>query len=82
LTELPHLLCIPRYMRTVEQVLGTAQRLNLPEVIVLSQLPEGGLVWLANDDMTCERANWLLDMFKHFLLTAPMRVADLSDIES
>lgn len=64
----PKLLKVPDRLRTAGDVLNTALRMDLDEVIVLSQKPEGGLIWLAQDGMTCERSNWLLDTFKQFLL--------------
>jgi len=55
-------------MRTVEEVLGVAARSNLDNVLVISQRPEGGIVFLSTAEMTLAEANWLLDQAKHLLL--------------
>lgn len=63
------LLRIPKSFQTAEAVLETAKKMNLPNVIVLSELENGNLVFLETD-MTVAQANWLLDRLK-FLLLSP-----------
>jgi hypothetical protein len=61
------LLRIPETFRSVEEVLATAAKLDLPNVLVLSELENGNLVFLETD-MTVAQANWLLDRMKALLL--------------
>ena len=70
----PPLLRVPRQFHTVEDVLATAAKLDLPNVMVLSELPNGTLVFLETD-MSMAQANWLLDRMKALLLAPdqPMR---------
>lgn len=71
--DTPKLLRIPRSFHTVDEVLATAKHLNLPNVLVLSELENGNLVFLETD-MTVAQANWLLDRIK-VLLCLPDRFA-------
>ncbi len=61
------LLRIPRTFHTVEEVLETAKQLDLPNVLVLSELEDGSLVFLETT-MDLAHANWLLDRMKMLLL--------------
>lgn len=63
------LLRIPEKFQTVETVLETAKKMDLPNVLVLSELPDGHLVFL-DGGITMAEANWLLDRLK-FLLLSP-----------
>lgn len=63
------LLRIPEKFQTIEGVLETAKKMNLPNVLVLSELPNGNLVFL-DSGMDLANANWLLDRLK-FLLLSP-----------
>jgi hypothetical protein len=62
------LLRIPHTFHTVEEVLETAKHLNLPNVLVLSELEDGKLVFLETT-MSVANANWLLDRMKALLVT-------------
>ena len=61
------LLRIPRTFHTVDEVLATAKQLDLPNVLVLSELEDGKLVFLETT-MSVSAANWLLDRMKALLL--------------
>lgn len=63
----PKLLRIPQKLRTVNDVLGVAFHLSLTNIIILSQMEDGNLVFLDND-LTEAQANWLLDKIKTLLL--------------
>lgn len=63
----PQLLRIPQTFHTAEEVLKTALQLELPNALVLSELPNGNLVFLQTD-MTVAQANWLIDRFKSLLV--------------
>lgn len=64
----PRLLRVPYHFQTVEQVLATAAKMDLPNVLVLSEREDGSLVFLDND-LTLAQANWLLDRMKALLIT-------------
>lgn len=61
------LLRIPQVFHTVDEVLATAKKLDLPNVLVLSELDNGNLVFLETT-MSVSSANWLLDRMKALLL--------------
>lgn len=61
------LLRIPQTFHTVDEVLATAKHLDLPNVLVLSELDNGNLVFLETT-MSVSSANWLLDRMKMLLL--------------
>jgi hypothetical protein len=63
----PQLLRIPRTFHSVDEVLGAAKLMELPNILVLSELANGNLV-LLDDGMTVAQANWLLDRAKVALL--------------
>lgn len=65
--EVSNLLRIPHTFHTVDEVLATAKQLNLPNVLVLSELDDGKLVFLETT-MSVANANWLLDRMKSLLL--------------
>ena len=65
----PVLLKIPEKFQTVEDVLGCAAKLDLPNVLVLSEREDGAIVFLASE-MTLAQTNWLIDRFKA-LMVAP-----------
>jgi hypothetical protein len=64
----PELLRVPFHFHTVADVLACAGKLNLPNVLVLSEREDGTLVFLDND-LTLAQANWLLDRMKALLIT-------------
>jgi hypothetical protein len=63
----PTLLRIPQSFHSVEEVLQTARKLELPNVLVLAERENGNLVIL-DSELTLAQANWLLDRAKHLLL--------------
>lgn len=63
------LLRVPTHFRSVEDVLGVAGKLDLPNVLVLAELENGTLVAL-DSDLTIAQTNWLLDCAKHWLMSA------------
>lgn len=64
----PELLRVPTKFHSVDDVLATAAKMNLPNILVLSELENGDIVFLETD-MTMASANWLLDRMKQLLLT-------------
>lgn len=64
----PQLLRVPFHFQSVEDVLACAGKLNLSNVLVLSEREDGTLVFLDND-LTLAQANWLLDRMKALLIT-------------
>lgn len=67
MSDEPRLLRVPQKFQTAKQVLETAKKLDLPNVMVLSELDDGRLVFLETD-MSFASANWLLDRMKQLLL--------------
>ncbi len=63
----PTLLRVPVSFQSVEAVLETARKLDLSNVMVLSEREDGSLVFLETD-MSVAQANWLLDRMKALLL--------------
>jgi hypothetical protein len=68
------LLRVPRQFHSVVDVLAVAQRMDLPNVLVLSELADGSLVFL-DSDLTMAQCNWLIDRIKALMLAPdqPMR---------
>lgn len=64
----PVLLRVPNHFQSVAEVLGCAAKMDLPNVLVLSERADGSLVFLDND-LTLAQANWLLDRMKALLIT-------------
>ena len=64
----PPLLRVPSHFRSVADILACAAKMDLPNVLVLSERPDGSLVFLDND-LTLAQANWLLDRMKALLIT-------------
>lgn len=64
----PDLLRVPAHFRSVDDVLACAGKMDLPNVLVLSELADGKLVFLDND-LTLAQANWLLDRMKALIIT-------------
>jgi F420-0:gamma-glutamyl ligase-like protein len=58
----------PKTLRTVDDLLGAAAKLNLTTAILLSEQDDGGLVVLSTADVTVAQGNWLADRFKKELL--------------
>ncbi len=63
----PQLLCIPKHLRSVDEVLGCAAKMGLSNIFVLSEREDGQVVLLVND-LTLANSNWLLDKAKMALL--------------
>jgi hypothetical protein len=63
----PALLRIPEQFQTARDVLGCADKMDLPNVLVLSEREDGTLVFLSTE-MTLAQANWLLDRFKALMV--------------
>lgn len=63
----PRLLRVPTKFRTVNDVLETAKKMDLSNVLVLSEKEDGSLVFLETE-MTFASTNWLLDRMKMLLL--------------
>ena len=66
MTDIP-LLRIPAVSRTVDDLLGAASRLDLPNAVLIAEREDGSLVMLTTD-MTVAQANWLIDRLKTVLL--------------
>ena len=64
----PRLLRVPDHFHSVDDVLATAAKMNLPNVLVLSELDDGRIVFL-DDGLNLAQTNWLLDRMKMVLLT-------------
>lgn len=63
----PTLLKVPERFQSVAEVLACAAKMDLPNVLVLSQLEDGRIVFL-DDGMSVSQTNWLLDNMKMLLL--------------
>ena len=63
----PNLLRIPTTFHSAADVLATAAKLDLPNVLVLSEQADGSLVFLSTE-MTLAETNWLLDRMKTLML--------------
>lgn len=63
----PKLLRIPQHFHTVEEMLGAARQLDLPNALLISEREDGSLVFL-DTDLNVSQANWLLDRMKQILL--------------
>jgi len=62
---------VPENFRSVEDVLAYAAKMNLPNVLVLSELEDGSLVFL-DQGHDIAHTNWLLDRMKHLILQPDM----------
>lgn len=71
--EPPQLLRIPSSFHSVDDVLGAAAQMNLPNCVVISELGDGALV-LLDSGMTMAQTNWVLDRLKALML-APSQPA-------
>ena len=71
------LLRVPRQFHSVVDVLAVAQRMDLPNVLVLSELADGKLVFL-DSGLNMGECNWLLDRLKALMVAPhqPMRGGD------
>lgn len=58
---------IPKKLHTVEDVLGQAMQMNLPNIFIISELENGDLIILNTTDFTLAEANWLCDRAKKVL---------------
>jgi hypothetical protein len=65
---MPDLLRIPKDFHSIDDVLGCAAKLDLQNIIVLSERENGDLVVLSACDLTLAHCNWLIDRFKTLML--------------
>lgn len=63
----PKLLKVPNKFHSVEDVLGAALRMDLPNVLLISELEDGTITFLSTE-MGLANANWLIDRLKTILL--------------
>lgn len=63
MADLPQLLRVPQSFRSVTEVLACAERMELTNVVVLSERENGALVLLGSG-MSMAQTNWLLDRLK------------------
>ena len=68
MSEEPRLLRVPEHFQTVEDVLACAGKLDLLNILVLSEREDGSLVFLDNG-LTLAQANWLADRLKILMLS-------------
>ena len=68
MSSAPQLLRVPQTFHSVDEVLACAQKMDLPNVLVLSELDDGRIVFL-DDWLNLAQTNWLLDRMKMLLLT-------------
>ncbi len=64
----PKLLRVPQHFKTIDEVLGCAAKLNLSNILVLSERKDGALVFLDNG-LNLAQANWLCDRLKALMLS-------------
>lgn len=67
MSDIP-LLRIPKSFRSVDDVLGAAAKMDLPNVLLLSEMEDGSLVFLGAPELSLANTNWLLDRMKHLML--------------
>lgn len=67
MSDQPKLLCVPRRFGSVDEVLGAAAKMGLPNVLLISECEDGSLVFLETE-MSIASTNWLLDRMKMLLL--------------
>lgn len=67
----PALLRVPQEFHSIEELLQCAAKMDLPNVLVLSQLDDGSLVFL-DSGLNVAQTNWLLDRMKTLLLQPDM----------
>lgn len=65
--EDPKLLRVPEHFQSVSEVLACADKMGLPNVLVLSEREDGSIVFL-DSGMNFAQTNWLLDRMKMMLL--------------
>ncbi len=65
------LLRIPVKFNSTEVVLETAKKMDLSNILLLSEKEDGSIVFLSTD-MTLASTNWLLDRMKVLLLMPEM----------
>jgi hypothetical protein len=63
----PTLLRVPQHFHSVEAVLACAAKMNLTNVLVLSENEDGSLVFL-DSGFDLAHTNWLLDRMKFLML--------------
>lgn len=60
---------IPPHHRSVDDVLATAKRLDLGNIVVLSEMEDGSMVFLHGPDLRTPEVLWLLECGKRLLMT-------------
>lgn len=64
----PKLLRVPKSFHSIEEVLATAGKMKLANILVVSETEDGNLVVLDAPDLTVAHTNWLVDRVKTWLL--------------
>ena len=64
--KFPKLLRVPEQLNSVLEVLETAKRMELKEIVVIA-VGEDDMFYLHNK-LTVERLNWYADCLKHHIL--------------
>ncbi len=72
----PELLRIPVTFRSVDDVLETGKKLDLSNVVLLSEREDGTMVFLCNEGMSAAQVNWVLDRIKALLIEPEQRMID------
>jgi hypothetical protein len=68
MTDEPKLLRVPQRFASPAEALACAAKMGLPNVLILSELEDGSLVFLEAPDLDLAHCNWLLDRMKTLLL--------------
>lgn len=66
----PKLLRVPQRFASPAEALACAAKMELPNVLILSEMEDGSLVFLDAPDLELAHVNWLLDRMK-LLMLAP-----------
>lgn len=78
MADLPQLLRVPQSFRSVTEVLACAERMELTNVVVLSER-ENDAVVLIGSGMSMAQTNWLLDQIYQPAHSLPPSVAVMPD---
>jgi hypothetical protein len=68
MTDEPKLLRIPRSFHSVSDVLETAKKMDLCNILVVSETEDGNLIVMDAPALTVSHTNWLIDRVKTWLL--------------
>lgn len=77
MAEAPKLLRVPERFESIEAVFACALKMNLTNVLVLSQRENGNIVFLESPGLTACEANWLIDQAKRIFLGEEPRYVSL-----